>query len=89
MDEEFKQLRNKSLGAILLSLALVTMVAYFWLIFLAPQDEPFWGRTASEWAVLIPVVIIVYAVLIIIAWIGWAVASTAPPLPVPVEFHEN
>ena len=89
MDEELNQLRNKSLGAILLSLALVTMVAYFWLLFLAPQDEDFWGRTASEWAVLIPVVIIVYAVLIVIAWIGWAVASTAPPLPVPVEFQEN
>ena len=89
MDEELNQLRNKSLGAILLSLALVTMVAYFWLLFLAPQDEGFLGRTASEWAVLIPVVIIVYAVLIVIAWIGWALASTAPPLPVPVEFHEN
>lgn len=89
MVEELKQLRNKSLGAILLALALVTMVAYFWLLFLAPQDAIFLGRTAAEWAVLIPVVIIVYAVLIVIAWIGWALASTAPPLPVPVEFHEK
>ena len=82
-------MRNKSLGAILLALALVTMVAYFWLLFLAPQDAFFLGRTAAEWAVLIPVVIIVYAVLIVIAWIGWALASTAPPLPVPVEFKEE
>ena len=89
MDEELKPLRNKSLGAILLSLALLTMVAYFWLLFLAPQDQDFWGRTASEWAVIIPVVIIVYAVLIVVAWIGWALASTAPPLPVQVEFKEN
>jgi len=81
--------RNKSLGAILLSLALFTMVAYFWLLFLAPQNEEFWGRTAAEWAVLIPVVIIVYALLIVVAWIGWALASTAPPLPVPVEFRED
>jgi hypothetical protein len=82
-------MRNKSLGAILLSLALLTMVAYFWLLFLAPQDIPYWGRTASEWAVLIPVVIIVYAFLIVVAWIGWALASTAPPLPVPVDFHQD
>ena len=86
--EAWKQLRNRSFGAILLALALLAMVGYFWLLFLA-QDVVFLGKTATEWAILIPVVILVYAVLIVIAWIGWAVASTSPPLPVPVDFKES
>ena len=64
------------------------MILYFWLLFLAP-DEPFLGRTPSEWAIVIPVLILVYAVLIVLAWIGWALASTAPPLPVTGENSEN
>lgn len=74
-------MRNRSLGALLFALALLAMVGYFWLLFLAPPNAVFLGKTAIEWAILIPVVIIVYGVLIVIAWIGWALASTAPPLP--------
>ena len=81
-------MRDRSLGALFLVLSLVTMVAYFWLLFMAP-NEPFLGRTPSEWAILIPVVIIVYAVLLVVAWIGWALASTAPPLPVNNEEDEE
>ena len=77
-----KQLRNKSLGALLFALALLAMVGYFWLLFLSPED-------IREWAIIIPVVIIVYAVLIVIAWIGWALASTAPPLPVNGDIEES
>ena len=77
-----KQLRNRSLGALLLALALLAMIGYFWLLFLAPPD-------IREWAIIIPVVIIVYGVLIVIAWIGWALASTAPPLPVTEENTED
>jgi len=58
------------------------MVAYFWLLFLSPED-------IREWALIIPVIIIVYAFLLVIAWIGWALASTAPPLPVTGEPSEK
>lgn len=78
-------MRDRSLGALLFALALVAMVGYFWLLFLAPQDVVFLGKTASEWAIIVPVIILVYAVLVVVAWIGWALASTAPPLPVTVE----
>jgi multisubunit Na+/H+ antiporter MnhC subunit len=76
------------LGALLLALALFAMVGYFWLLFLAPEAV-FLGKTTSEWAIIIPVMIIVYAVLVVIAWIGWALASTAPPLPVEVDSAES
>jgi hypothetical protein len=78
-------LRDRSLGALILTIALVAMVGYFWLLFLAPEDAVFLGKTVNEWAIILPVIIIVYAVLVVVAWIGWALASTAPPLPVTAE----
>jgi hypothetical protein len=75
-------MRDRSLGALLFAVAVVAMVGYFWLLFLAPDDLIFLGKNISEWAIIIPVIIIVYAVLLVVAWIGWALASTAPPLPV-------
>ena len=82
-------MRDRSLGALLLTLALVAMVGYFWLLFLAPDDAVFLGKTVNEWAIIIPVIIIVYAVLVVVAWIGWALASTAPPLPVTAEHSDD
>ena len=77
------------MGALLLTIALVAMVGYFWLLFLAPEDAVFLGKTVNEWAIIIPVIIIVYAVLVVVAWIGWALASTAPPLPVASEHSDD
>ena len=82
MFEEKKHLRDKILGSIFLALALFGMVGYFWLIFLSPQDILFLGKTIRDWAVILPVVIIVFIFLFLVAWIGWALASTAPPLPI-------
>ncbi|MCJ7613401.1 hypothetical protein MUO71_01355 [Candidatus Bathyarchaeota archaeon] len=77
-----KQLRDKILGTIFLALALFGMVGYFWLIFLSPQDVVFLDKTIRDWAVIIPVIVIVFIFLFLVAWIGWALASTTPPLPV-------
>jgi hypothetical protein len=82
-------LRDRSLGVLFFVLSIVAMVGYFWLLFLSPEDPTYLGKTLSEWAIIIPVMIIVYAVLIVVAWIGWALASTAPPLPVTGEPSEN
>jgi len=65
------------------------MIGYFCWLFMAPEDVIFLGKTLSEWAIIIPVLIIVYAVLFVVAWIGWALASTAPPLPVAGEPSED
>jgi hypothetical protein len=83
--EAKKLLKDRYLGAVFLSLALLGMVAYFWLVFLAPQDAVFLGKTVAQWSVLVPVIVIVYVFLFLVAWIGWALVSTAPPLPVPIE----
>lgn len=82
-------MRDRSLGALIFALAIVAMVGYFYLLFIAPKEITFLGKSLSEWAIIVPVVIIVYAVLIVVAWIGWALASTAPPLPVSGESAED
>lgn len=82
-------MRDKILGSIFLALALFGMVGYFWLIFLSPQDVIFLGKTIRDWAVIIPVVLIVFIFLFLVAWIGWALASTAPPLPLNDENSED
>jgi len=76
-------LRDVTQGQLLLALSFVTMVLYVWALFLAPQDIQFLGRTISDWALLIPVMIIVFLFLVVVAWIGWAMATTPPPIPLP------
>jgi hypothetical protein len=78
-------MRDRSLGVLIFALAIAAMIGYFWWLFLVPEDMVFLGKTASEWAIIVPVLIIVYSVLFVITWIGWALASTAPPLPVSGE----
>jgi hypothetical protein len=77
------------LGVLIFVLAIVAMVGYFCWLFLSPEDMTFLGKTLSEWAIIVPIMIIVYAVLFVVAWIGWALASTAPPLPVTGESAED
>ena len=84
-----KLLRDKILGSLFLFLALFGMVGYFWLLFLSPQNPVFLDKTISDWAVIIPVVVIVFIILFLVAWIGWALASTAPPLPVTTELSDD
>jgi uncharacterized membrane protein len=74
-------MRDVTQGWLLLALSFITMVLYFWALFLAPQDIEFLGRTISDWALLIPVMIIVFLFLVVVAWIGWAMATTPPPIP--------
>lgn len=82
-------MRDVAQGRLLLALSFVAMIIYFWAIFLAPQEVEFLGRTISDWAVIIPVMFIVFLFLVIVAWIGWAMATTPPPLPLAGEDSEE
>ncbi|KYH41586.1 MAG: hypothetical protein AYL32_003980 [Candidatus Bathyarchaeota archaeon B26-2] len=77
-------MRDVSQGRLLFALSVVTMIVYFWAVFMAPRDvvDPILGRTIGEWAIIIPVLIFVYLFLFVVAWIGWTMATTPPPLPV-------
>lgn len=77
------------MGVLIFALAIAAMIGYFCWLFLSPDDITFLDKSLSEWAIIVPVLIIVYAVLFVVAWIGWALASTAPPLPVTGEPTED
>lgn len=74
-------MRDVIWGILLMTLSIIAMIIYFWALFLSPTDVEFLGRSISEWAVIIPVLIFVYLFLFVIAWIGWAMATTPPSLP--------
>ena len=85
-------MRDKSLGILLFTVSMLAMVGYFlwlfsWLIL--PQDILILGKPLSDWALIVPVMIIVYTFLFIVAWIGWAMASTPPPLPATQKTPEE
>lgn len=74
-------MRDITQGRILLALSFFTMIIYFWALFLAPSNVKFLDRTIRDWALVIPVMIIVYLFLVVVAWIGWAMATTPPSIP--------
>ncbi|RJS76622.1 hypothetical protein CW712_01170 [Candidatus Bathyarchaeota archaeon] len=78
-------MRDITQGRLLLALSFFAMILYFWALFLAPHNVEFLGRTVADWALLIPVMIIVYLFLVVVAWIGWAMATTPPSLPLSEE----
>jgi len=82
-------MRDVTQGRILLVLSFAAMVIYFWALFLAPQSIEFLGRTIRDWALLIPVMILVYLFLVVVAWIGWAMATTPPSIPIPSKNPEG
>lgn len=76
-------MRDKSLGILMFTVSVLAMIGYFfWLFswFFLPDVKPL-GKSLSEWALIVPVMFTVYTLLFIVAWIGWAMASTPPPLP--------
>jgi uncharacterized membrane protein len=76
---------DRSLGSLIFALGLVGAIVYvYWLfgpiptgweaLFVAPE----WMQSI-RWAVVIPLVVAVLAVLFIAMWIGWTMAVTPPP----------
>lgn len=84
-------MRDKITGALMFILSVLAMIGYFlWVFHPYSQDFLILGKPLSEWALIVPILIIVYAFLFIIAWIGWTMVSTPPPLPViPKEPEEK
>ncbi len=82
-------MNNKTLGVLIFTLGVLAMIGYFYWLFLAPKDMVILGRPLRDWALIFPVVIIVYAFLFIILWVGWAMASTPPPLPLTKKTSEE
>jgi len=84
-----ESVRDKAWGVLLFLLSLLAMAGYFWWLFLTPEEWNILGRSLRDWAVIIPVMLIVYFFLFILLWIGWAMATTPPPLPMAKKPEEE
>jgi hypothetical protein len=76
---------DRSLGSLIFALGLVGAIVYvYWLFGPIPTGweaffvSPAWMQS-MRWAVVIPLVVAVLAVLFIAMWIGWTMAVTPPP----------
>lgn len=63
-------------------ISLVIVVGYVIIFFAPALSLPAWWH---EWAVGLPVLFFVLAVLIISMWIGWTMMTTPPPVPLEPE----
>jgi predicted DNA-binding transcriptional regulator len=69
---ELKKMNDKTTGWIILLGSLLGIVIYFYLLFLSP-----WIWVTIQ----ISAMLAVGGVLLIIAWIGYTLATTPPPMP--------
>lgn len=67
--------KDQVIGALLLIGSIAFAIAYFWLLFLAP---PAW----SELTIKLSALGAVSAICVILAWIGYTLATTPPPKPI-------
>jgi predicted DNA-binding transcriptional regulator len=63
---------DRMLGGLILLGSLAGIVIYFWLLFMSP-----WGWLTIQVSALLAVGM----VLLIMAWIGYTLATTPPPMP--------
>lgn len=63
---------DRVLGGGILVVSVVGIVAYFWLLFISP-----WAQLT----LLVSAFLAVGMVLLIMAWIGYTLATTPPPMP--------
>ena len=85
---------DKPLGTLIVVVSVVIMLVYFvWAFapFLGPVISNTISPEVSEWAYRLPVILAVYMMLLIVAWIGYTMASTPPPIPLesPLEIERE
>jgi MFS family permease len=83
-------MNDKSLGNLIVVVSVLIMVGYFVWAFaplLGPAVTSWISPEMSEWAYRLPVILAVYLMLLIVAWIGYTMATTPPPIPLesPLE----
>jgi len=74
--------RDQLYGGAIFVISLIVAVGYLIAFFPQVLSLPGWLR---EWAVGLPVLLFVLAVLVIAMWIGWTMMTTPPPAPLEPE----
>jgi len=71
--------KDQAIGVIMFLASIAVIVIYGWLLFFPPN--PAW----TMYVLQITVFIAAAAILAILAWIGWTMATTPPPKPIDEE----
>ena len=71
---------DRALGGLIFLGSLAGIVVYYWLLFMSP-----W----SALTVKVSALLVVGMVLLIMAWIGYTLATTPPPMPLEDFDFEN
>ncbi len=74
--------KDQSYGGIIFAISLIIAIGYVAAFFAPALSLPPWWH---EWAVGLPVLLFVLAVLVISMWIGWTMMTTPPPAPLEPE----
>ena len=64
--------KDQGIGVVILAGSIIGIILYFWLVFLTP-----W----SGFIIALTLFAAVAALLAILGWIGWTMATTPPPKP--------
>jgi predicted DNA-binding transcriptional regulator len=73
--------RDQVIGAALMAISIVVVVAYGLLVF-KPPDWVIAGMRVDEFMVKLTLFILVAGVFGLLAWIGYTLATTPPPKPI-------
>jgi len=71
---------DRVVGVLILIGSILGIVAYFWLVFISP-----WFVLTMQLTAFLAVA----AMLFILAWIGYTLATTPPPQPIERELEEE
>ena len=84
-------MNDRSLGSIIIICSLFFMIGYFVWVFGPNLGLDWISIGLSEWAIKLPVILAVYALLLIILWIGYTMVTTPPPIPLeePLEIERE
>ena len=74
--------RDQLYGGAIFAISLIVAMGYLIAFFPEVLSLPRW---LHEWAVGLPVLLFVLAVLVIAMWIGWTMMTTPPPAPLEPE----
>jgi protein-S-isoprenylcysteine O-methyltransferase Ste14 len=74
--------RDQLYGGTIFAVSLIIALGYLIVFFPQVLSLPGW---LHEWAVGLPVLLFVLAVLVIAMWIGWTMMTTPPPAPLEAE----
>jgi predicted DNA-binding transcriptional regulator len=73
--------KDQTMGAGILAAAVILIIVYIYWLFGPYPDWYLLGFSIRQWALVLPVLVLVLAVLGIAAWIGYTMATTPPPKP--------